>query len=32
MENLWMKPQIEVVSVSSECTAYSGIEEGNISI
>ncbi len=32
MENLWMKPQIEMVSVCSECTAYSGIDEGNVLI
>lgn len=30
MENLWTKPEMEEVSVNSECTAYSGMEDGVI--
>jgi hypothetical protein len=30
MENLWVKPVVEEVSVNSECTAYSGIDDSVI--
>jgi hypothetical protein len=30
MENLWIKPVAEEVSVNSECTAYSGIDDSVI--
>ncbi len=30
MENLWIKPVVEEVSVNSECTAYSGIDDSII--
>jgi hypothetical protein len=30
MENLWIKPEMEAVSVNAECTAYSDIEDWGI--
>jgi hypothetical protein len=30
MESLWTKPVAEEVSVNSECTAYSGIDDSVI--
>jgi hypothetical protein len=30
MESLWTKPVFEEVSVNSECTAYSGIDDSVI--
>ncbi len=30
MENLWIKPVAVEVSVNSECTAYSGIDDSII--
>ena len=30
MENIWMKPEMTVVSVNTECTAYSDTETDGV--
>jgi hypothetical protein len=30
MENTWIKPEFQAVSVNAECTAYSDIDEGEM--